>query len=103
MVSRTLTDVVPRATVIGDRIASRIGAMKEQWAGYVVLVCGPELLATLMDAGLVDELRLLTKPSVQGRGLALFRDLREHQRLTLLGTRVFASGAVLHHYRTGPR
>ena len=103
VVSRTLKHVVPRATLIGDDIASRIRAMKQQWAGYIALVCGPELLATLMDEGLVDELRLLIKPSAHGRGLALFRDLRDRQGLTLLGTRVFASGTVMHHYRTGPR
>ncbi|MEQ1761137.1 MAG: dihydrofolate reductase family protein [Vicinamibacterales bacterium] len=103
VVSRTLTDVVPRATLIGDSLVPSIGALKQRWAGYAVLVCGPELLATLMDAGLVDELRLLIKPSLQGRGLALFRDLRQHERLTLLGTRAFDSGTVLHHYRTEPR
>ena len=103
VVSRTLTDVVPRARLIRDGIVSSIGALKQRWAGYAVLVCGPALLATLMDAGLVDELRLLIKPSVQGHGLALFRDLRQHQQLTLLRTRAFASGTVLHHYRTEPR
>jgi riboflavin biosynthesis pyrimidine reductase len=68
--------------------------------GYVALVCGPELPATLMAEGLVDELRLLTKPAVQGSGLALFRDLRQRQQLALLNTHAFESGTVLHHYRT---
>ena len=65
--------MVPRATLIADNVAAQVATLRQQTAGYIVLVCGPELLATLMAEGLVDELRLLTKPSVQGRGLALFR------------------------------
>jgi dihydrofolate reductase len=99
VVSRTLKQVVPRATLIADNVAAHVATLKQRMAGYAVLVCGPELLATLMVEGLVDELRLLTKPSVQGRGLALFRDLRQRQQLALLDTRSFASGTVLHHYR----
>jgi riboflavin biosynthesis pyrimidine reductase len=66
-----------------------------------VLVCGPELLATLIGVGLGDELMLLAKPTVQGRGLALFPDLQRQHKLTLLDTRVCASSTVLHHYRAG--
>lgn len=99
VVSRTLKQVVPRAILIADNVTAEVTALKQRLKGYIVLVCGPELLATLMAGGLVDELCLLTKPSVQGRGLALFRDLQQPQRLTLLSSRRFASGTVLHRYR----
>jgi len=100
VVSRTLKQVVPRATLIADNVAAQVATLRQQMTGYVALVCGPELIATLMAEGLVDELRLLTKPSVQGSGLALFRDLRQRQQLALLNTHAFESGTVLHHYRT---
>jgi len=101
VISRSLKEVVPRATLIAGDVATAVAQLKRQMAGYAVLVCGPELLSTLMNDGLVDELHLLIKPSVRGRGLALFRNLRQPQQLTLLGTRTFESGAVLHRYRRG--
>ena len=52
----------------------------------------------LLDAGLVDEVRLFTYPVVQGRGRRLFPDGYQLDRLRLLDTRSFASGIVLTTY-----
>jgi len=51
VVSRTLKQVVPRATLIADNVAAQVATLRQQMAGYVVLVWGPELLATLMVEG----------------------------------------------------
>ena len=98
VVSRTLRQTVTRATLIADSVTAHVTELKRQGEGYILLVCGPELLGTLMADGLVDEFRLLTKPKIQGCGLALFRDVPRPQSLSLVGTREFPSGTVLHHY-----
>ncbi|MBA2276700.1 MAG: dihydrofolate reductase family protein [Chloroflexia bacterium] len=99
VVSRTLEQVEDNDILIKDDIAERIANLKQLPGRDLLLVCGPELLATLVGFGLVDEFRLLVRPLVIGRGMALFGDLRRQLQLELLATRVVASGNVLHHYR----
>jgi dihydrofolate reductase len=101
--SRTLEQVDPKARLIKDNLATEVTALKQQPGGDLLLICGPELLATLVDLGLVDEYLLLVKPTALGRGKALFGALQNKLRLSLVSTRVFASGAVLHHYAGAPQ
>jgi dihydrofolate reductase len=63
------------------------------------LLCGPDLLATLIQDGLVDECQILVTPMALGQGLALFGKLQGKVDFNLLGTQTFASGSVLHHYQ----
>jgi hypothetical protein len=55
----------------------------------------PGLTVSLIELGLVDELRVL----VNGGGRSLFRTTRDRLRLELLQTRTFRSGNVLLTYR----
>lgn len=63
-----------------------------------ITIGGPELAASAMSAGLLDECHLLLNPIVLGGGKrALPDNLR--MRLELLGERRFRSGVVHLHYR----
>lgn len=99
VVSRTLDNVGANTILIKDNIAAEILRLKQQPGRYLVLICGPELLSTLVESGLVDEYRLLVKPRVLGRGKALFGALTNKLHLKLLSTKVFESGVVMHHYQ----
>jgi dihydrofolate reductase len=99
VVSRTLDCVPPDTVLIRDDIAAAVTALKQQPGKYLALICGPQLVATLVQLGLVDELRILVKPSVQGRGTALFGEIPGKLPLRLLDTRVFGSGVVMQHYQ----
>jgi dihydrofolate reductase len=59
----------------------------------------PSLTVSLIELGLVDELRVLVNPIVLGDGHSLFRTTRDRLRLELLQTRTFRSGNVLLTYR----
>lgn len=98
--SRTLERVPENTILINDNLAAAVTHLKQKPGRDLLLVCGPELLATLVQHALVDEYRLLVKPTVFGRGIALFGELQEKLRLKLVSTRVFDSGVVLHHYQT---
>lgn len=100
VVSRTLDTVDDNAIVLKDDIAGEVAKLKGQPGRDLALICGPELLATLVHLELVDEVRLLVRPLLLGRGKALFSDLVDPLRLELLENRQFGSGVVLHHYRT---
>jgi dihydrofolate reductase len=97
--SRTLTSVDPRATLIAHNLAKQVGGIKQQPGGDVLLVCGPELLASLAGAGLIDDYLLLVHPVALGQGVQLFGQLDRKLDLELVEARAFASGTVLHQLR----
>lgn len=97
--SRTLSQVGDNTLLVNDDIMTQVGQLKQQAGQDMLLVCGPELLATLAGLGLVDELLLIIMPKALGKGQSLFGKLRQPMKLTLLNTREFRSGGVLHHYQ----
>jgi dihydrofolate reductase len=98
VVSRTLDQVDDRAVLIRDNVASEVSRLKEQDGGYLALGSGPELVATLVESGLIDEFRIITSPVVLGRGKALFGAISNTVQLRLLDATTFESGSVLHCY-----
>jgi dihydrofolate reductase len=50
--------------------------------------------ASLMNAGLIDELQLMVNPIVLGGGKALFKDVKERHALKLLRADQLKSGKV---------
>lgn len=97
--SRTLEKVEDNTILIKDDIAAEVMKLKQEPGRDLALICGPELLATLAQLGLVDEYLILVKPRVSGRGKALFGEIKERVLLKLLSTRVFESGVVMHQYQ----
>lgn len=98
--SRTLAQVADHTLLIRDDLANSVMALKQQSDKDLLLICGPELLVTLIDLNLVDEMQLLISPAVLGHGQSLFGNLSKSIRLRLVATRTFDSGSVLHHYQT---
>jgi dihydrofolate reductase len=80
VVSRTLTEAGPNATLVGDAEA----AARELRTGVEgeVAVSGPRLAASLGAAGLVDEYRLYVHPVVLGEGTPFFAGARPKLRFT---------------------
>jgi dihydrofolate reductase len=99
VVSRTLNEVGWKNTRI-VRDVEDLRALKEQPGKDMHAVGGATLVSSLMNAGLVDELRIVVQPIVLGRGKALFKDVKERHVLTLLDARQLQSGMVRLTYRT---
>jgi dihydrofolate reductase len=53
----------------------------------------------LLEAGLVDELRIMVSPVVLGAGKSVFRTAAQRIGLELVWSRAFDSGNVLLYYR----
>lgn len=60
-----------------------IAALKQQRGKDIYLVGGARTTASLIDAGLVDELRLIVYPLIAGAGRALFGSSERRRRLEL--------------------
>ncbi|HSL22208.1 MAG TPA: dihydrofolate reductase family protein [Vicinamibacterales bacterium] len=72
--------------------------LKEATGRDMHAVGGATLVSSLMNAGLVDEIRLVVRPIVLGRGKPLFKDVKERHALTLLEGRPLTAGAVSLRY-----
>jgi dihydrofolate reductase len=78
-----------------------VAALKEQPGKDIYLVGGPRAAASLIDSGLVDELRLIVYPLIAGEGTALFattdrrRGLEVRKVQQLEGGRVFLAYGIL--------
>lgn len=71
-----------------------IVALKEQPGKDIYLMGGARITASLVDAGLVDELRLIVYPLIAGDGKPLFATTERRHSLELRNARQLADGRV---------
>lgn len=81
VVSTTLTDVGPNATLISTDVETQVRALKTRLDGEVD-VSGTQLMQSLADWGLMDEYRLVYHALALGHGRPLFLGPRPPMRLT---------------------
>jgi dihydrofolate reductase len=84
----------PAATVIRDPVAT-IRELKEQSGKDIWLWGSLELMHSLLDAGVVDEVQMRVCPASRGKGTRIFED---RQDLKLLEATGFDNGVVLLRY-----
>ncbi|MGZ8310778.1 MAG: dihydrofolate reductase family protein [Allosphingosinicella sp.] len=80
VVSRSLEEVGPNATLIGDDLAGAMRGLKAGRNGEIE-VAGPNLARSLTDLGLIDEYRIYLHPVVLGEGKPYFAGPRPPLRL----------------------
>jgi dihydrofolate reductase len=86
-------------TLIAGNLVDAMSDLKAQPGGELLVLGSPGLTASLGQAGVLDELRIMVAPVALGHGRSLFRSMSGRMRLHLLGVRQFASGNVLLTYR----
>jgi dihydrofolate reductase len=84
----------PAATVTRDP-AITIRKLKEQSGKDIWLWGSLTLMHSLLDAGIVDEVRMLVCPTSRGRGMRIFKDRRD---LKLAEATAFDNGVALLRY-----
>ena len=93
VLSRTLDKVEWKASRI-VRDVEEIRILKKQPGKDIHVVGGATLVSYLMNAGLIDELRLMVNPLILGGGKALFKDVKERHALKLVRAKPLKSGKV---------
>jgi len=83
----------------GADVPAQITALKEQPGRDILLLGSNMLCVSLMEAGLVDEFRIMANPVALGAGTPLFKGLSKRTKFTLVSSRKFESGNVLNCYR----
>jgi dihydrofolate reductase len=100
--SNTLESVTGSARLVRGDAAEEVARIKSETEGKIN-VGGAHLAASLLRAGLVDELDVLIYPVVLGAGTPLLPELTDRVKLRHVDTRTFASGIVSVRYGVNDR
>lgn len=98
VVSNTLSDHSDYILLKGD-VIQKIKEIKSSEGKNIWLFGGAELMASLIEAQLVDELMLAVHPIILSKGKALFDALPGRLSTKLIGSKVYSSGLVSTHHR----
>lgn len=90
------------STVLEGDVAERVAALKREDGGDLYVIGSTELVRTLLERDLVDELRVMIDPVVVGGGKRIFSDDGALRPLRLLDGRVTSTGAFLATYAPAP-
>ena len=97
--SRSLDDVTWNATLLGPDVVTAIQDLKTQPGKDLIKYGTSRLDATLLGAGLVDELRVWIMPVVVGSGQRIFEDVEPSSlRLNLTDVRRLRNGSAVLTY-----
>jgi dihydrofolate reductase len=89
-------------TVISRDVADEIAKLKERTDGNILVAGSGTLVGALLEADLVDELRLMVFPTVLGRGKRLFPDGIDRLKLSLVeSSQVGPDGVQVQVYQRG--
>ena len=99
VLSTTLKSVSwPTAQIVQD--VAELRTLKGQPGKNMYVVGGATLVATLLNEGLIDELRLIVHPVVLDKGQGLFSGVNQRLSLDLVEAKSTDSGRVIVTYRT---
>ena len=88
VVSSTLQDPIwNNTTVLKGNVVNEVSKLKQQLAGDIVVPASFQLVRTLIEHDLADELRLMIYPVVLGAGERLFGETSDKKPLRLISTR----------------
>lgn len=98
VVSDTLTDVGWNTTVARGPLPDVVARLKRDIDGEIVAVGGLSLVASLIEARVVDRYRFLFMPRLAGAGRSVFAAGGPGTELELVSSRTMDTGALLVEY-----
>jgi dihydrofolate reductase len=99
VVSSTLRDPKwTNTTVLAGDVDDEITKLKQQQDGDTVVHGSAQLVQSLIENDLIDELRLMVFPVVLGTGRRLFGETTEKKRLHLSSSTVVGDGVAIQVY-----
>ena len=75
------------STVLKGDVVGEVSKLKQEIDGEIVVFASTQLVHTLVEHDLVDQLRLMVYPVVAGAGKRLFEEISDTKQLRLVGTR----------------
>jgi dihydrofolate reductase len=101
VVSSRLKDPVwVNSTVLDGDVVSEVAKLKQEVDGPIVVYASRQLVHTLIDHDLADELRLTVYPVAVGDGKRLFDETSASKLMRLVGARTVGESLAYLTYRT---
>jgi dihydrofolate reductase len=101
VVSSTLADPEwTNTTVLKGDVVEEVSKLKRELDGEIIVAASIQLVRTLIEQDLVDELRLLVYPVVLGAGARLFGETAEGKPFRLLDARTLDDLGFLTYERS---
>jgi dihydrofolate reductase len=95
VVSSTLVDPEwSNSTVLKGDVVNQVSKLKQELDGQIVVYASRQLVHTLMEHDLVDELRLMVYPVVLGAGERLFGEASDKKSIRPLNARTVGDSLV---------
>jgi dihydrofolate reductase len=99
VVSTTLKDPEwDNSTLIAGDVVKQLSELKQKVDGEIIVYGSYQLVRTLIEQDLADELRLFVFPVVLGTGARVFDGIRNTKPMRLIDTRLVAEGLVFYAY-----
>jgi dihydrofolate reductase len=99
VVSSTLEDPKwSNSTILRGDAVSEVSKLKQEISGEILVYASYQLVHTLMEHDLVDELRLVIFPVVLGAGERLFGETSDKKPIRLLDARTIGDGLAFVTY-----
>jgi dihydrofolate reductase len=86
-------------SVLDGDLGTAVTALKDRYDGDILIAGSAQLVQSLLDLDLVDELRLMVFPVVLGKGTRLFGETNALKPLTLIDTTPLEDGVFVLTYR----
>jgi dihydrofolate reductase len=83
------------STVLRGDVGDEVAKLREQYEGDVVVHGSAQLVQTLLELDLVDELRLMVFPVVLGSGKHLFGETSDKKLLRLVDSKIVGEGVAI--------
>jgi len=102
VVSSTLQEAVwQNSTVLNGDVVKEISELKQKVDGEILVYASYQLVRTLIEHDLADQLRLVVFPVVLGTGLRLFDQIGDKKPMRLVELRTVGDGLVFYAYDFG--
>jgi dihydrofolate reductase len=79
-------------------VVRELSELKQKVDGEIIVYASYQLVRTLIEQDLADELRLVVFPVVLGSGVRLFDETSDRKPLRLVDTRKVGDGLVFYAY-----
>jgi dihydrofolate reductase len=87
------------STLLKGDVVNEVSKLKQELDGDIVVYASSQLVRTLIEHDLVDELRLIVHPIVLGAGECLFGKTSDKKPMRLIKTRSVGDGLALLTYQ----
>jgi dihydrofolate reductase len=96
VVSKTLSEPSwNNSKVLEGKVEDSVARLRQEHGGDIVIHGSAQLVQALMEADLVDELRLMVYPVVLGSGKRLFGETSDKKPLRLVDTKSVGDGVAI--------